>query len=1115
MAAESSVRILFLSDTSSALRGVRTMESSFGSLGRTARLAGTAIAAGIVGGFALAVKSAVEFDKEMRNVNSIARLSEGRFKALSKSVLGLAKDSGQAPSVLAKGLYDIVSSGFKADKGIKILRVSARAATAGLTDTATATKAVVAALNAYHLGAEDATKVGDVLFQTVNKGVLTFEELSQQIGDVLPAASTLGVPLTAVGGALATITLHGVNAAEAATQVKQVLVSMLKPSDELQGQFKKMGYESGQAALKQLGLVGVITKLSAAAGDNKALIADWFPNVRALSGFFGLAGKNIQTFTQNVDAMGQRGALAKAFAEQGKSIAVQWQKAKAALTAAAVPVGNLLFPALASGAEKVQAFATSIQQNMPVIRREFGDLARVSGDAARGILGFAKSAEGLSVITGVAAGLGFAKVVTGLVGIISGLAAINPLLALAAGAVSILAGGMLYLYLKSHQVSEEFKNALQAIRSFSDAMDERKQSAINYASAITSQKAAHLAVRAAIRERNAAERDAGRDSERYKQAVVGVERAYQSLAQSNLDVTRTTKAKTDAEDKAGAESRKYNKALNDLAQTHRHVLRTREDVLKQNDNVVRAYYQAFRAAGANASAEEKMRAGLAAANKEMAKKDSVGYARDLSVLAEQMHKSGLKTWEFVAATAALADALGRIPTHKEVTLIVRLQGAGNLGALEGGTTSRSRRSRARGGFIPGASGEAVPIMAHAGEIVLNPSQQATLGGPRFLADLFGFSGDEGPGFAGGGIVRKPKGKGSKRSPRGKKRRPRLKKLRGIAQGDIRRLEAIDQHEADLDRDYGLKAREYDQTQEVYIVTDPATGVDSIDWNAVNHRLGEIDSLISLRNDMLTTLDEEKEALDKAISDLRKVIAALQAQIRSEIADARRDEAAVERLANQIAAERRKKKPNQSLIDRWTRQRDRHQDAARTHRAHASDLSSTANDYAQTVGDQVQNLRHVLPFDRRDVELDIGDLQGERVLVAGTALPPSQAPGGGDTGGSDDQRIADLLRQIGLLNLALGIQGVQTGIIGSFKAGTLHVPETGLAMVHAGERITPAGVAIGGDGASIGDMNFNVVLEGDMAALGQFIKVKAVEASPQINQRQNRDFDTARRAGVLR
>src|SRR3972149_610797 len=202
--ASSTVRVQFLGDSSSAVRATKSVERGFGGLGRAASIAGAAITAGIVGGLAAAVKAAISFDREMRNVNSIAKLSEKQFKAVSKEVLGLAKVSGQAPKVLARGLYDIVSSGFKAADAIKILTVSSKAATAGLTDTATATKAINAALNAYHLQAEDARKVRPVLFQTVNKGVLAGQELSQQMGDLVPVAAPLGITLEEVGAAMAT-----------------------------------------------------------------------------------------------------------------------------------------------------------------------------------------------------------------------------------------------------------------------------------------------------------------------------------------------------------------------------------------------------------------------------------------------------------------------------------------------------------------------------------------------------------------------------------------------------------------------------------------------------------------------------------------------------------------------------------------------------------------------------------------------------------------------------------------------------------------------------------------------------------------------------------------------
>src|ERR671918_86576 len=108
---------------------------------------------------------------------------------MSNAVLEMSTRLPQSAQVLAKGLYDIGSSGFYGADALKILEVSAIAASAGMTDTATASKAIVGVLNAYGLEAEDAAHVSDVLFTTVELGVITFEELTRQLGDVLGAAA--------------------------------------------------------------------------------------------------------------------------------------------------------------------------------------------------------------------------------------------------------------------------------------------------------------------------------------------------------------------------------------------------------------------------------------------------------------------------------------------------------------------------------------------------------------------------------------------------------------------------------------------------------------------------------------------------------------------------------------------------------------------------------------------------------------------------------------------------------------------------------------------------------------------------------------------------------------
>ncbi|MBN1319956.1 MAG: phage tail tape measure protein, partial [Thermoleophilia bacterium] len=310
------------------------------------------IGAAAAAGLGLATREAAEFEAEMRNVNSILKLSEDGFQALSRSVLGLAGKTGKAPQDLARGLYDIASSGFDGAEGLQILEASAIAATAGITDTATAVKAGTAVLNAYGMKASEIGHVQDVLFKTVERGVITYEQLALNLGDVVSMAAQAKIPLEEIGAAIAAMTKAGVQPAEAFTSLNQVLLSFIKPTDQAKEAAAGLGIDLSAAALEAKGLSGVMTEVARAVGSGKTELADLaksgrsdaefmealseetgtaserlaeiFPNVRALRGALVLAAEGGRGFSEEVLAMADAtGSAASAFAEQSKSFKVQ------------------------------------------------------------------------------------------------------------------------------------------------------------------------------------------------------------------------------------------------------------------------------------------------------------------------------------------------------------------------------------------------------------------------------------------------------------------------------------------------------------------------------------------------------------------------------------------------------------------------------------------------------------------------------------------------------------------------------------------------------------------------------------------------------------------------
>lgn len=330
----------------SADQASRRVQSNFGAMSKGAALLGGAMAVGL----GLAVKSALDFEKAMRNVNSLLGLSQAEFVALNAEVLALADRMPMSAQTLAEGLYEIASSGFSGAEGLEILEQSAIAATAGITDTDTAARGITAVLNAYGRGAEDAADVSDVLFSTVNFGVISFEELSHELGDFVGTAAAAKVPIEDAGAAIATMTLAGISGAESATSLNRVLQSLIDPSEALAAELNNLGYESGAQALETDGLRVVMDKLRESTGGEITALLELFPEIRAARGALALMaaeGENYARVSAEMeDETRRNGATQRVFEEQMKATANQAALVGSSLEVVGIQIGTALLPVI-------------------------------------------------------------------------------------------------------------------------------------------------------------------------------------------------------------------------------------------------------------------------------------------------------------------------------------------------------------------------------------------------------------------------------------------------------------------------------------------------------------------------------------------------------------------------------------------------------------------------------------------------------------------------------------------------------------------------------------------------------------------------------------------------
>lgn len=338
-----------------------------------------------------AVKGAIDLNKKMLLLQTQAGASAAQVKLLNGQVLDLTKIAPQGPSVLAEGLFHLISLGVPAAHSIGVLRTASLAAGMGVANLEDTTSALGASVVSNIKGAQNYQHAMATLVATAGSGNMRFGDLAAAIGNVLPAAAASGVSLTETGAALAVMTDRGFSADEAATRLRMTLALIQRPSDSAKKALKDMGIDADSlgAVLRQPGgllkvlelLHGGIDKVGKVRG-NRDLLA-------AFGG--GRSGLGIQTLVQSLDnplssfssklkQIGQQeknfGANQKAYlASPAYQLANDWAQAQAEL----VKLGATLAPI----AVKILTFGSGIAgafNKLPgFIKKDLGTVVAILG----------------------------------------------------------------------------------------------------------------------------------------------------------------------------------------------------------------------------------------------------------------------------------------------------------------------------------------------------------------------------------------------------------------------------------------------------------------------------------------------------------------------------------------------------------------------------------------------------------------------------------------------------------------------------------------------------------------------------------------------------------------
>lgn len=186
------------------------------------------------------IKEAVEFNRTIAQIHTQLDKVKASEQELGDIVKRTAAEIPVPIEQMSKALYDIFSSmDVSVPQSEMLLKSFSKEAVAGQVDLQAAARATIGVLNAFHLKAEEVTRVQDVQFQLVRKGVGTYEEFSAVIGRATPSAARAGQTVETLAGMLAYLTRNGLSAAMASASAGRAFDAFANP--KVVGRLEKMG----------------------------------------------------------------------------------------------------------------------------------------------------------------------------------------------------------------------------------------------------------------------------------------------------------------------------------------------------------------------------------------------------------------------------------------------------------------------------------------------------------------------------------------------------------------------------------------------------------------------------------------------------------------------------------------------------------------------------------------------------------------------------------------------------------------------------------------------------------------------------------------------------------
>jgi|GEM_PF-4714829 len=445
---------------------------------------------GALAGLAYAGTQAAKFETILNHMRANTVMTGQEFDAFKKHILEMGRSTGASMEEMSLAFMRAKNHGLDMKESMAVVDAATKSALATGSDIQETANVLAQTMHIFHLGADQTDAAMETLHQASLQGNVAMTELVQNFGLVEAVTSKYGLTLQDTAAVFSALTENGLNAAEAGTQVRDMMQHLTNPGKAAREEIEKLSKATG------VDLVGDIKKLQAGTGSLSQTMVDLskatgghavevnkiIPAQRGAFGAMALTGKASEDLEKGLDKLtatmgGKLHPVQDAFAREQASAKGSLDRLNGSLETLYIKLGTSVLPILERGADAVFRVTEGFNKLDPETQKNV-----VSAIAAGGAFLFVAGGamKAVTTVLEFTNALKLAQIGFGALGVAEGGAATAGLAAFGPGAAVVVAIAALGVEIIA------LKNDWDDVRA---AQDQAANSALAYADKLKTLKA--------------------------------------------------------------------------------------------------------------------------------------------------------------------------------------------------------------------------------------------------------------------------------------------------------------------------------------------------------------------------------------------------------------------------------------------------------------------------------------------------------------------------------------------------------------------------------------------------------------------------------------------------